>query len=526
MADEFVLVFDRVTKRFGDVVANEEVSFSVVPGEIHALIGENGAGKTTLVNILFGMLLADEGRIFWQGKELRLTGPHSAVKQGLGMVQQEICLAEALTAAQNIIAGAEKTHGLGRISWRRVEEEVDNLLEEFECRFSARAVVADLSLVQQRIVEILRLLWHQAKLVILDEPTSRLGPKEIDLLLGAFSKLRERGVTILFITHRLGEIFTVADRVSILRRGRLIATLPTKETNEQELGRLMFGKRNSLNEERRSLPRQRGEVIAKMHLDGSILKDCNFKIYKGERLGIAALPGNGGEELVAAFSGSLRWQGNLVLRVREGTAWRGLSLIKAQRECGIRVVPAQRLGLSLAPFFTITENSGIGWLSSFVRRVAGISFISYKKLTDVALKLPERFGIKMKDPGQMLKTLSGGNQQRFQIGRELTANPRILVMEHPTQGIDLAGVSEFRSWFDSYLEDPGHNLQAVFIVSPDLEELLELCDRLLVMYRGQIVYETEVDGIDEEEWNKIGYMLTGGKSISPSERSDGNVATS
>lgn len=526
MADKFVLVFDQVTKRFGDVVANDAVSFSVVPGEVHALIGENGAGKTTLVNILFGMLVADEGKIFWRGKKLCLTGPHSAVKQGLGMVQQEICLAEALTAAQNIIAGAEKTRGLDWISWRRVEEEVDKLLEEFECRFSSQAVVADLSLVQQRIVEILRLLWHQAELVILDEPTSRLGPKEIDLLLGTLSKLRERGVTVLFITHRLEEIFTVADRVSVLRRGRLVATLPIKETNEQELGRLMFGQRNSLSEKHRSLPRQRGKVIAKMHFDGFALKDCNFKIYEGERLGIAALPGNGGEELVAAFSGSLKWQGNLELMVRKGTGWRKLSSIKAQRRWGIRVVPAQRLGLSLAPFFTIVENGGIGWLSSFVQRFAGISFISYKKLTEVASKLPERFGIKMKHPEQMLKTLSGGNQQRFQIGRELTANPRILIMEHPTQGIDLAGVSEFRNWFDSYLGDPSHNLQAVFIVSPDLEELLGLCDRLLVMYRGQIVYETGVDAIDEEEWNKIGRMLTGGKTISSLERSDGNAATS
>lgn len=497
-----LLRFAGISKRFGSLLANDDLSLSFQEGEIHALIGENGAGKSTLMKILFGMLTPDAGKIFWQEQEIQFRSPHEAVRQGIGMVQQNSSLAEQLTVFENIIAGAEPH----RWGWVRQEawQQLEALMRKLDCVLPLAARVAQLTVAQHQLVEILRLLWRKVKLVILDEPTSLLGPVEIQALFRILNNLKRQGVAVVFITHRLKEVLQVADRISVLRGGTLVATVDA-HTNEVELARMMFGKMQHHDTALLDKIEPCQDVLLSVQgLEGDGLKNVSFELRRGEVLGVVALPGNGGEALAALLGGTAPCQnGRFVL---DGQTY--FSPRKA-RKVGLGYLPEDRMGEAVVLSFSVSENVGLGRIKNFCRKLWGVNTIHWKALRQRGETLKDRFAIRVERVTQAVSTLSGGNVQRLILAREFDANPRVLIMAHPTQGIDVAGAQQIRSWLLEELKQPERNLEAAIIITADLEEIIGISHRIVVLYRGEIQGIFAGTKLDADTLEKIGLLLTG-----------------
>ena len=502
MAEAPLLELKGITKRFPGVVANDGVDFDLRKGEVHALLGENGAGKSTLMNILYGLYHPDEGEFRLNGKPLRINSPREAIDAGIGMVHQHFMLIPVMTVAENIVLAAEPTRG-PFLDEGNAEERVRELSERFGLAVRPDAFVERISVGMQQRVEILKALYRGAEILILDEPTAVLTPQESAELFEIINSLKGEGKSIIFITHKLNEVLDIADRITVLRRGKTIDTVPREGATEEGLARLMVGREVILRVDKS--PAQPGHpllVVENLVVDDERGLECvrgiSFEVRAGEIVGIAGVDGNGQSELIDAITG-LRpaRSGKITVNNRDVTG-------DSPRECldaGVGHIPEDRQVRGLVLDFTLAENIALhdyreepdskhGWLFP-------------KRLTARARNLLKEFDVRGGGPETRAGALSGGNQQKVIVAREVSRDPSVLVAAQPTRGLDV-GAIEF---VHRRLVEERDEGRGILLVSFELDEILSLSDRILVIYEGNIVAEYGPD-VSEEE---IGLAMLGGK---------------
>jgi ABC-type uncharacterized transport system ATPase subunit len=496
-----------ITKRFGNILANDHVSLKVEPGTIHAIVGENGAGKSTAMRIAYGFYAADEGEILVDGAVRRIASPQDAIDLHIGMVHQHFMLVETMTVAENIVLGAEPGSAAA-LDLKGAEAQVRRLSSELGLAVDPRAAISDLSVGQQQRVELLKALYRQARLLILDEPTAVLTPQEIAELFAILRRMREQGKTVVIITHKLSEVLDLSDDVTVMRDGKVVGRLKTKETNAAELARLMVGRDVLLRVEKTAA--HPGETVLDVRdlnvtaadrtrrLDG-----VSFTVRGGEIVGVAGVEGNGQTELIEALAGLVpasRTAGTVRLT---GEDISGLDA-RRRKERGIAHVPEDRHRRGLLLDFDLAENSILGVQHS--RPVAvgpGGVWLDEAAIHRRAERIVHDFDVRPPDVALPARSLSGGNQQKLIIGRELDLHPRLLLVAQPTRGVDI-GAIEFIHRQILALRDSGC---AVLLVSAELEEVTALADRLLVLHQGKIVREVDPARTTPAE---IGLLMTGG----------------
>jgi simple sugar transport system ATP-binding protein len=472
-----------IVKRFPGVVANDGIDLVVERGEIHALLGENGAGKSTLMNVLFGLYHPDEGEIRIGGTPLRFHGPRDAVAAGLGMVHQHFMLIPRFTVAENVILGSEG--GGLRLDRRAAERRVGQIAEAYGLRVDPRARLGDLPVGMQQRVEILRALYQGGRTLILDEPTALLTPQEVDELYAILDRLRADGGTVIFITHKLREVAAVSDRVTVIRRGQTVGTRVTAATTPQELADLMVGREVLLRVERP--PARPGEpvlVAENLTVTGArgetALRGLSLTVRGGEIVGLCGVEGNGQTELVETLAGMRRPErGRVLLKGREVAGADPVDL----RRAGLSYIPEDRHGRGLVLDFSLAENVLLGNADDppFSRggRIDGDAVVA---ITERCMK---EFDVRAPSAATPARALSGGNQQKLIIARELYRQPEMLLAVQPTRGLDV-GAIEFVHRQLVAERDKG---RGVLLVSFDLDEILDLSDRILVLFGGHIVGE-------------------------------------
>src|SRR6266536_2130066 len=448
-----------ITKRFPGVVANDQVTFEVLPGEIHALLGENGAGKTTLCNILTALYRADEGYVEVHGEPASFRSPRDSHEAGIFMVHQHYRLVQPLSVAENMVLGWSRQRGMW-FAPRRVEREVAELAEQFHVPIDPRAKIWQLSVGEQQRVEILKALYRSARILILDEPTTVLAPQEVEQLFETLRGMAAGGASVVFISHKLPEVLAVADRITVLRAGKAIGTVARADTDARSLARMMVG-RDIVLTRIRSTGAKAGEVV--LGLSG---------VIAGER------PRTAGTISIAG-------------QPQPGTAWEAI-------DAGLGYVPEERMGVGVAPGLTIADNL---MLKSY--REDGQGPILHAKQASLnAAKLIERFDIVARGPKTLARELSGGNIQRLLLARELSGHPKILIAASPTRGLDVAATESVRR----LLVQSAERGVGVLLVSEDLDEVLDLSDRVAVMYRGRVVGVVDRDNADVD---RIGLLMSG-----------------
>jgi len=498
-----------VTKRFGDVVANDAVSFEARAGEVHALLGENGAGKSTLMSVLAGLYRPDAGQLFLDGRPIAFRSPRDAIQAGIGMVYQHFMLVEALTVAENIVLGAQQ-YGFW-LDVKRIRDQVRALGQRFGFAIDPDAFVWQLSLGERQRVEIVRLLCYGARVLVLDEPTAVLTPQESDQLLQTLREMAATGLCIIFISHKLREVLAVADRITVLRRGRVVATIPARQADPQELARLMVGRAIDFPQ---PLPRSPGSPVlevagltARDDRGRAALQGIDLTLRAGEILGIAGVAGNGQRELAECLSGLRRIDQGSVRVVGRDLTNRSP---RAFLEAGVAFVPEDRLGTGLCPGLTLWENAVLRRYRSapFARR----GLLDRAAARAFAQEIVSRYQVQPPSIDARAGALSGGNQQKLLLARELSFQPVLLIAMHPTRGVDIGATETvYRALLAQRDRGTG-----ILLISEDLDELLMLCDRLAVLYEGRLVGEFSANDVDRE---RIGLLMAGtasGTASSPS----------
>lgn len=497
--DEIIRV-EGIVKKFPGVIANDDITLSINEKEIHAIVGENGAGKSTLMKIIYGLYSPDKGRIFIRGKEVHITEPKVAVSLGIGMVHQHFMLIPPFTVVENIILGAEPKNKIS-LDYNTAVLKVKKIAEDIGFNIDPNAKVENLSVGQAQRVEILKLLYRGADILILDEPTSVLAPQEVEELFNILRKLNEQGKTIIFISHKLNEVLSISHRVTVMRRGKVVKTLNTKETNKQELAQLMVGREVFLQIEK-GLYKPGEEILRVENITVKnrrgliVVKDVSFNIKEGEIVGIAGVEGNGQSELVEALVGLLPIEkGKIYIRGKEISKETVL-----KRRALLGHIPEDRHKRGLILDFSLAENIilGLHYLPKFSKGLV----LDYRKIFDNAENLVREYDIRTPSVKITVRNLSGGNQQKIVAGREISMSPYLLVASQPTRGLDI-GATEFVHKLLVKLRDEG---KALLLVSADLDEILNLSDRILVMYNGKIVGSFYNKDIDEKE---LGYYMMG-----------------
>jgi general nucleoside transport system ATP-binding protein len=470
------------------------------------------------MKILFGLLEPDGGSVLWKGEPVKFSSPHEAVLQGIGMVQQNLCLGEGLTVLENVIANHEP-HRKGFVCKREAEDRLRMLMEKLGCELPLNKTIeqAALSISQRQLIEIMRLLWRRIDLLILDEPTSALGPIEISALFKLLRELKAEGVTVIIITHRLPEVLDIADRISVLRNGRLVSTVEKEDADDVSLTRLMFG--NSKTSDRIVAEVRDVPTLSIKNLTSQTLSDFSFEILDGEVVGVAALPQNGGEELAeilgairAPSAGAIRLDGMDVTR----------ATVRQRAAAGIAYIPEDSVNEATIGNLSVAENFALGRMGEFSSQRFGMRVMQWGCVFREAETLRDDFGVRFERLQQPVATLSGGNIQRMIIARAVDSNPRILIMMHPTKCLDVYGASEVMDWIHDRIEAEDSALQSTIIISPDLEELLGNCHRILVLYRGRVIGEYDGCGLSDNDVEIMGRLLTGS---SADEASAGNSNT-
>ncbi len=495
-----------ITKRFPGVVANDGVSFEAAAGEVHALLGENGAGKTTLSNILTGLYRPDEGEIELYGELVRFQSPRDALDAGICMVHQHFRLVEPFTVAENVVLGDHRGEGRRLVVHpRAIERRVAELSQRYRLAVHPRARIWQLSVGEQQRVEILKALYREARILIMDEPTAVLTPQEAEDLFETLRRMAEQGKTVIFISHKLHEVKAIADRVTVLRGGRTVATVDAADSTARSLAALMVGREI---DEARRVPRSRPlsdlrmleiENLTVQGDRGEIaVKDVSIAVREGEIVGVAGVAGNGQRELAEGVCGL---RGAVQGTVRVGGKVLHSGDARDAIEAGISYVPEDRLGTGLVPSLSVTSNAA---LKSY--RNAPYSrgpLLVLRRMRELALSLIKRYDVKTPSPETPVRNLSGGNLQKLVLGREFEAEPYVIVVAQPTRGLDVGAIETVHA----HLRNAASQGVATLLFSEDLDEIRALADRIVVMYEGRLVGELSGETADVEE---IGYLMAGG----------------
>jgi len=496
-----ILELKQITKRFGSVVANDRVDLEVEKGQIHCILGENGAGKTTLMKILFGLYALDQGSIFLNGQPVNIESPSQANNFGIGMIHQNFMLVDRLSVAENIIAGCEPKKGIF-LDLMKAKRDVENLSEEYGMRLDPEARIEDISVGEQQRVEILKVLYRNAHIFILDEPTAVLTPQEVEELFTILRKLKSDGKTIIFITHKLKETMAVSDQITVLRDGKRVGTVNTSETNPNELAKMMVGRDVILRVDKKE--KEPGKIIfqtrnlfATNPISHLRLKDINLTIREGEIVGIAGVEGNGQLELEEVLMG-LRDidKGEIFLYNINITK---MSTAK-RRELKMVHIPSDRLKRGLIRSQDVEKNLllGLEWNRSFSKR----GILSQSAIREYSHRVIDAFDIRCSSSKEQVDSLSGGNQQKVIIGRELSRDPTIIIAAQPTRGIDI-GAIEYIHHILLKMRDEN---RGILLISAELDELMSLCDRILVIYEGEIIAEGS-----NFTYEELGLLMAGEK---------------
>ncbi|GAB1543919.1 ABC transporter ATP-binding protein [Scytonema sp. NUACC21] len=495
------LRLEGITKRFGTFIANENISFNVEPGEIHAILGENGAGKTTLMNIISGLYQPDAGHIYLQGKPVKITSSSTAIKLGIGMIHQHFMLVPQLTVTENIILGTSKNW---RLNLRQKQQEIAALSQAYGLDVNPAAKVGSLPVGVQQRVEILKVLYRQAKLLILDEPTAVLTPPEVDSLIAILQQLaRKGGHTILFISHKLDEVMSLCDTVTVLRRGKVVANTTIPETTPQKLAELMVGREVIL--ELNKSPATPGNVVLSVQglqvVDDrgvTAVRDVSFELRAGEILGIAGVDGNGQRELADAIATvQILKQGKIQLFQNSPSP-----LSQRQPLASLGYIPEDRQKMGLVLQFNIAENLILKAFKKlpFCRRF----LLQGKAIKNHALAAMQEFDIRGTSEAVKVSQLSGGNQQKVVLARELAREPMLIVAMQPTRGLDVGATEAVQQRLLAE-RDRG---AAILYISTELEAVMAMSDRIAVMYGGEFVNILDARTATVEE---IGLLMGGGK---------------
>jgi ABC-type uncharacterized transport system ATPase subunit len=514
-----VLELRHVTKRFGDLLANDDVSFAAAAGTIHALVGENGAGKTTAMRIAFGLLAPDRGEVAVDGVPRRFAGPRDAVRLGIGMVHQHFALVDAMTVTENVVLGAEPGSPWA-IDLAAAAVRVAALALELGLPIDPAARVAELSVAERQRAELLKALYRQARVLILDEPTAVLAPPEVAALFAVLRRMRDQGRTVVLITHRLSEVLAVADEVTVMRDGRVVAARAVEGLDAAELARLIVGRRAPGSAAPGEAPpravkspvRPGAPVLAVRGLTVAAaggrlrLDDVSFDVRAGEILGVAGVEGNGQSELIEALAGLAGLPGAAGApsgTVKLGAADLGGTGVRRRRELGIAYIPEDRQRRGLVLDLDLAENSILGVGDRPPAAIGPFrAWLDRPAIARRAAAILQRFEVRPAVIGLRARDLSGGNQQRLVVGRELSPPPRLLLAAQPTRGVDLGGSALIHRQILA-LRDAGC---AVLLVSSELDELMALADRLLVLHRGRVAGELDPARATVEE---VGLLMTG-----------------
>ena len=491
-----------VTKTFGPVVANDSISLTLHRGEVLGLLGENGAGKSTLMKILYGLYTPDEGEIFVDGERVRIRDPADAVGLGIGMVHQHFTLIPRLTVAENIVLGAEPHGRGGTLDMSRAIRDTEELSRRYGLRVDPRATVADLSVGLQQRVEILKALYREARILVLDEPTAVLTPQETRDLFKVLKELVADGLSIIFITHKLEELFGVSDNITVIRDGRVIDTVRTADSDPRQLARLMVGRDVVLRVEKK--PEAEGEGIRLEARDlvvhpefGVGIRGVSLGVRAGEILGIAGVDGNGQTELAEALAGTRPVDSGAVYLDGEDVTHLGS---EERHERGLAYIPEDRREKGLVQEFTLAENYA---LKSYDKSpFSRFGWLFPGRMRREAAKQLRAFDVRPPDPGALARTLSGGNQQKVILARELSGDPGVIIASQPTRGLDV-GAIEF---VHNLLLRQREQGKAVLLISLELEEVRSLADKIAVIYDGQIVGEMEAGEATDEQ---LGLLMAG-----------------
>jgi len=489
-----------IVLHFPGVVANDHVNFTLKRGEIHALLGENGAGKSTLMNILAGLYKPDSGAILINGESVAFNSPRDAIAKGIGMVHQHFMLVPTQTVTENILLGLNEPRFLMRLP--EYDRKVAEIAETFGMKVEPTAKIWQLSVGEQQRVEILKALYRGAQILILDEPTAVLAPQEIQDLMKTMRLMVSQGKSIVFISHKLNEVMQVADRVTVLRKGKVTADgLPMQGVTKEALAELMVGRKVmfQLNKQ----PHTPGKVVLELQHVSALnnrglpaLKDVSLQLREGEILGLAGIAGNGQSELAEVITGLRPCQGKILINNKDVAN----QSPKAAIEQGTAHIPEDRTGVGTAPNLAITSNL---IMKTYDRPPISEHWrIHYSAAQEFANNLKHEYGIQAPSIATQVNKLSGGNLQKVILAREISCEPRLIVAVQPTRGLDVGAIEGIQNLL---LEQCDHNA-AILLISEELDELLELSDRIAVMYEGELVGEFPAE---EADLNTIGLMMTG-----------------
>jgi ribose transport system ATP-binding protein len=490
---ENIIDFEAITKRFPGVVALDKVSFSIANGEIHAIVGENGAGKSTLMNILGGQIQPDGGEVIFKEKSVRIPNPHASISMGISIVYQEFKLCPNLSVVENIYLGREKEGGRGRVNWRRMAAASREVLESLGADINPRTRVGNLSIAQQQIVEIAKAMSLNVDVLIMDEPTSALTLTETENLFTNLRRLKEQGVTVIFISHRLDEVFKITDRISVLRDGKYLGTNETREVDIDQVVTLIAGRELSseLSHEHKKEEDEAGRRIAldvKGLSRGRYFSHVTFQLYEKEILGIYGLQGAGRTELLETLFGIERAdKGEVIVFGKKVEIRRPSDAIGS----GFAMVPEDRRKTGLFSNLDVKDNISV----ANIKENSQFGFVNRRKILEIAREFVGKIEIKVRSINQMVKNLSGGNQQKVIVSRWLATNPKVFLVDELTRGIDVGAKAEIYKILRG-LRDDG---LSILLVSSELPEILAECDRVLVMRNGKLVADFPIEEVSKEK---------------------------